>query len=186
MTPRTQPSASILNTGGRPLPRVLAGAAAIAAFACMSTGSASAQVSASDTTDANVNVGSAITLTDLTPSFELSGMPGAIVEGLGVVTYTVETNNVAGYSVTVQSRTATMVATAAGNADSIPIAALTARDADTGTYAPLSSTTTLPVHSQAMRSAAGGDNLATDFKITIPFVNSDVYTATLDYVATTL
>ena len=186
MTPRAYPSASILNTGGRLLPRVLAGAAAIAAFACMSTGSASAQVSANDTTDANVNVGSSITLTDLTPSFTLSGVSGATLTGAAAVSYTVETNNLAGYSVTVQSQTPTMVATAVGNADSIPIAAMTARDGGAGTYTPLSSTGTVTVHTQATRSLEGGDDLATDFQVTIPFVNSDTYRATLDYIATTL
>jgi len=185
MTTPTPRSASTPNSGGRLVPRVLVGAVAIAAFAVASTGSASA-VEDTGTTDANVVVGSAITLTDLTPSFELSGMPGATVTGLAAVTYTVETNNVAGYTVTVQSQTPTMVATAVGNTDSIPITALTAREGGIGTYSALSSAAALPVHSQATRSAEGGDNLATDFQIAIPFVNSDTYTATLDYVAATL
>ena len=185
MTTPTPRSASTPIPGGRLVPRVLVGAVAIAAFAVASAGSAAA-VEDSDTTDANVLVGSAITLTDLTPNFELSGMPGATVAGLAAVTYTVETNNAAGYSVTVQSQTPTMVANAVGNTDSIPIAALTAREAGIGAYTALSSAVALPVHSQATRSAEGGDDLATDFQIVIPFVNSDTYTATLDYVAATL
>jgi hypothetical protein len=185
MTTPTPRSASTPIPGGRLVPRVLVGAVAIVAFAGASAGSASA-VDDTGSTDANVEVSSAITLTDLTPSFELSGIPGATVTGLVAVTYNVETNNVAGYSVTVQSQTSTMVANAVGNADSIPIADLTAREGGVGTYAALSNTAALTVHTQATRSAEGGDELATDFQMAIPFVNSDTYTATLDYVATTL
>jgi hypothetical protein len=42
------------------------------------------------------------------------------------------------------------------------------------------------VHSQEDRSVADGDELSTDFQVVIPFVNSDNYDATLNYVATTL
>jgi len=185
MTTPVPLSASTPFPGGRLVPRVLVGAVAIVAFAGASAGSASA-VEDTGTTDANVIVGSAITLTDLTPSFDLSGIPGATVTGLAAVTYTVETNNAAGYSVTVQSQTPTMVATAPGNLDSIPIAALTAREGGPGAYTALSNAAALPVHTQATRSAEGGDNLTTDFQVAIPFVNSDTYTATLDYVAATL
>jgi hypothetical protein len=94
---------------------------------------------------------------------------------------------VGGYAVTVQSRSATMVGTGT-NADSIPIGALSARDTG-GTYAPVAGPAAAdgtPVHTQATRSAEGGDDLSTDFQVVIPFVNSDTYTATLDYVAATL
>ncbi len=143
------------------------------------------------TVDGNVVVGSSIVLSGLTPSFTLTGIPGATVEGLGVVDYNVETNNLAGYAVTVQSQTDTMLATAAGNLDSIPIGALSARDGGVGTftYVPVADSTSLvgtTVHTQATRSAENGDALSTDFQVDIPFVNSDTYTATLDYVAATL
>jgi hypothetical protein len=139
------------------------------------------------TTTANVAVSSGITMTGLTPGFTLSGAPGATVTGIGAVSYNVETNNVAGYSVTVESQTATMAPTLGGNPDTIPIAVLTARDGGTGiAYAPLSSTGVTTVHTQAARSINGGDALTTDFMMRIPTVNADTYHATLNYVASTL
>ncbi|GLZ42382.1 hypothetical protein Acsp05_60060 [Actinokineospora sp. NBRC 105648] len=162
--------------------------AAVAAFAGMTMGSAVAAPGDTDTgsTDANVEVTTSIALTGLTPSFTLSGIPGATVTGLGAVALNVETNNLAGYSVTVQSQTATMVAGAPGNTDSIPIGALSVRETGTTPYTALSSATTATVHSQSTRSAEGGDALSDDYQVDIPFVNEDTYTATLDYVATTL
>ncbi len=151
-------------------------------------GSALAVPGQSDTDDtqANVVVQSAISLTALTPSFTLTGLPGGTVSQDGIVTYTVETNNLAGYAVTVQSRTATLAPTAAGNPDSIPISALSVRETGTTPFTPLSDTAPVTVHSQATRSATGGDALSNDYQVVIPFVNEDTYTATLDYVATTL
>jgi hypothetical protein len=41
-------------------------------------------------------------------------------------------------------------------------------------------------HSQSTRSANGGDDLSNDYQLRVPVVNEDTYSATLDYVATTL
>ena len=149
------------------------------------TGSASA---ASDTgsTDAHVQVNSSIVLSGLTDEFTLTGIPGATVPGLGVVDFNVETNNFAGYNVTVQSRTSTMVGDLPLNADSIPIGALSVRENDTIPYTAVSSASPVTVHTQATRSAEGGDDLSNDYSVAIPFVNQDTYTATLDYIAATL
>ena len=137
-------------------------------------------------TTANVEVSSAITLTNLTPTFTLTGIPGQTVDNvLAPVTFNVLTNNTAGYAVTVQSETATMVP-AIANGDSIAIAALGVRETGTTPYSPMSSTVPVTVHSQDTRSGLTGDALSNDYQITIPNVNSDTYTATLDYVATTL
>ena len=135
---------------------------------------------------ANVVVSSAIALTGLTPSFTLTGLPGATVLGTGAVTMNVQTNNLAGYSVTVESATSTLVATAAGNTDAIPIGALSVREGGTTAFTPLSATTPTAVHTQATRSAEAGDTITNDYQVVIPFVNEDTYTTTLDYVATTL
>jgi hypothetical protein len=134
-------------------------------------------------TVANVGVDSGITMTGLTPSFLLTGTPGQTVTGLNEVTFNVETNNPTGYSVTVQSQTASMAPAGAGNLDTIPIAALTVRESNSTLFTPLS-TGTVTVHTQAGRSANGGDALSNDFRIRIPVVNADTYSATLDYVAT--
>jgi hypothetical protein len=133
-------------------------------------------------TTANATVQSGITLTALTPSFTLTGTPGATVNTVAAVTYNVETNNVDGYTVTVQSASAAM-APATPNGDTIPIADLTVRESGGGSFAPVT-TGTVIVHSQAGRSSNGGDNLSTDFRMRIPTVKDDTYTATLNYLAT--
>ncbi|MEV5968233.1 hypothetical protein AB0L70_41085 [Kribbella sp. NPDC051952] len=173
---------------GRACRRGLLGAAAVIALAGGGAGVAAAAPGAESpgTTQANVAVSSAIALTGLTPSFTLTGVPGATVTGLGAVTMKVTTNNLAGYAVTVQSASATMDAAASGNADSVPIGALSVRETATTTFGALSSTAAQTVHTQSTRSAEGGDSLSNDYQVVIPFVNEDTYTATLNYIATTL
>lgn len=149
------------------------------------SGSASA-ASDTDTTDAHVQVDSSIVLTGLTSEFTLTGIPGATVAGLSVVGFNVETNNFAGYNVTVQSQTPTMVGDLPSNTDSIPIGALKVRETGTTPYTAVSGTSPVTVHTQAMRSDEGGDDLSNDYSVAIPFVNQDTYTATLDYIAATL
>lgn len=163
---------------------VAALATSVVAF---SAGSASADTSGGSTT-ANAAVSSGITLTGLTPAFTLTGTPGATVgTGASPVVFNVETNNATGYTVTVQSATATMVANTAGNTDSIPIGVLTVRESGAGAYTPLTTTggTAVTVHTQGGRSANGGDPLSTDFQMRMPTVKADTYSATLNYLATT-
>lgn len=137
-------------------------------------------------TIANVGVSTGITMTGLTQSFTLSGAPGETVEAVGAVIFNVETNNVAGYSVTVRSTTATMSPPAGTNPDTIPIADLTVRQTGTSSYTPMSSGTAVLVHTQPARSANGGDNLSNDYQIRIPVVNLATYSATLNYIAAAL
>lgn len=140
-----------------------------------------------DSTVANVQVGSAITLIGLTPSFTLIGDPGQTVStGASPVTMTVTTNNTQGYTVTVQPATPTLEPNITGNTDSIPIARLRVRESGTTTYTPLSFSTPVVVHSQTGPSAEAGDQLSNDYSITIPFVAQDTYSATLNYIAATL
>ena len=120
------------------------------------------------------------------PRPTLTGAPGATITGADAVTFNVETNNVAGYAVTVQPAASQMTPALGGNADFIPIAALTVREGGTGTYTPLDDVNPVTVHSQNSRSVNGGDVLTNDFQIRIPVVNVDTYSATLNYVATTL
>lgn len=177
--------------GGRLILRGLIGASAIAALAIGMAGTASAQpVSDGDSTNAHVEVSSSIVLSALTQDFTLTGIPGSTPEKLAAVTYNVETNNNAGYAVTVQSQNALMAGTN-GNTDSIAIGALSVKEsagAVNATNATYKAVTTgaQQVHTQSTKSTTGGDTLSNDYKVAIPFVNSDVYTATLDYVATTL
>lgn len=141
----------------------------------------------SGSTTANVQVLSDITLTGLTPSFLLSGLPGATVALANAVTMNVETNNIAGYAVTVQSASATLdPADPVANPDTVPIGALSVREAGTTPYDVVSDATATTVHSQDVRSAEGGDSIANDYSVDIPFVNADTYSTVLNYVATTL
>jgi len=175
------------HTGRRAIRGVI-GAAAVAALAVAMGGTASAQPGQTDTgsTTANVEVESSIALTGLTEAFTLTGLPGATVVGLSAVTFNVETNNLGGYVVTVQGQGATLTPALVANPDSVPIGALSVRETGTTPFTPLSSTATVPVHSQAVRSDEGGDDLANDYQVIVPFVNQDTYSTTLDYIATTL
>lgn len=141
---------------------------------------------ATGSTDASVTVTSAIALTGLTPAFNLEGLPGTTMTGLGEVGYTVTTNNTGGYSVTVQSAAPVLAAGTGGNADSIPISTLGVRESGSTDFTPLSDTTPVLVHTQDTRSSVDGDTQSDDFELTVPFVNEDTYTATLNYVATAL
>jgi hypothetical protein len=182
------PTGKVRNNAGRIALRGLVGAVAVTALASAVTSPVGAAPgdTAPGTTNGHVEVASAISLTGLTPDFTLSGLPGATVTGLGAVTFTVQTNNLAGYAVTVQSQTATLVAGAAGNTDSIPIGALSVSEGGAAAYAPLSNTSAVTVHSQTGRSAEGGDELVNDYQAVIPFVNEDTYSVVLNYIATTL
>lgn len=136
-------------------------------------------------TVATINVGSSLTLTAQVPAFTLTGLAGATVSQNGVVTLNVETNNLAGYSVTIQAAAPTLAATAVTNLDSIPIGALSFRQTGDTTWVP-TTVAAQTVTTKGTRSAEGGDLLSDDYQIVIPFVNQDLYTATLNYVAAVL
>ena len=136
-----------------------------------------------DTVIANVGVTSAISLTGLTPAFTLNGLPNTTVVGLDAVGYTVATNNVGGYTVTVQADSPTLDP-AGASTDTIPIENLQVRAADSGAYTALSDTNALTLRDKNTRSATGGDAYTDDYQVDIPFVADDTYSATLTYVAT--
>jgi hypothetical protein len=142
--------------------------------------------SASGDTQANVVVTGAITLTALTEAFTLSGTPGAVVEDVGAVTMRVTTNNFAGYAVTVAPLADSLTGETAGNNDTIPTDSLNVERTGVGPYTPLAFGAPVEVARKTSASAAGGDPISNDYKITIPFVQPDTYTGTLEYVATTL
>lgn len=162
----------------------IGGLAATATLVAAGSLGANAETDAGSTL-ANVAVGTSIALTGLTPTFTLTGIANTTVTEPDVVSFTVETNNLAGYAVTVQSATDTLVANTSGNTDSIPIANLSVSEAGT-TFTPMSSEDPFVVHTQSARSAEGGDALTNDYRVAIPFVNSDTYSVTLNYIATTL
>ena len=149
--------------------RGVIGAGLAAAVAVGTAGAASAQASDSGATDAKVEVQSSIVLSGLTPSFMLSGIPGSTPEGLSAVTFNVETNNSAGYAVTVQSQDALM-AGSAGNTETIAIGALSVKESagavnSTNAAYKVVTTGAQQVHTQATKSADGGDLLSNDFKV---------------------
>ena len=167
---------------------VVGAAMVVLVGASAGTASAAPGDTATDTTTANVEVVDAISLNGLTPAFTLVGLPGATVTGPGEVTMNVQTNNLAGYAVTVQAATAALLPQTTGNPDSIPVNRLRVREtADgTGAFTALSNGSAVTVHTQATRSAEGGDDISNDFQVDIPFVNTDTYSTTLNYIATTL
>jgi hypothetical protein len=165
----------------------IAGASAVAVLVGVMGGIASATPSnSSDTgsTVGNVDVQSSIVLSNLTEGFTLTGIPRDTVTGVDAVSMNVETNNLAGYNVTVQSASSVLAPHTSGNPDSIPIADLGVRESGTGSFTPVSDSSTVTVHNQDTRSAQGGDTVNNDYQVAIPFVNQDVYSTTLDYIAT--
>ena len=154
-------------------------------FAGIAGTASAAPLTSTDSVLANVEVSSLITLSALTTDFTLTGLPGATVASVGAVTMNVETNNTAGYTVTVQPADDVLVpADTAVNPDTIGIGALSVRETGTTGYTPLDNTTPTTVHGQATRSASGGDVISNDYSVAIPFVNADTYSVTLNYVAT--
>lgn len=139
-------------------------------------------------TTANVQVGLAITLSDLSPSFTLTGTPGAAVTTGGTpVTMRVTTNNFAGYNVTVQPAAADLVGAIVGNTDTIPMTLLEVNGpVQGGTFAALTPGTPLEVANKTTASDPAGDVISNDYRITVPFVRPDTYSGTLNYVTTTL
>ena len=183
------PPAGAAKTGTAHLVRrgVVASATTAALVGAMSgIASAAPGDTSSGDTEANVAVASAIVLSGLTPSFTLTGVPGATVTGPGVVTMNVSTNNLAGYAVTVESATPSMAAGTSTNTDSVPIGALSVRESGSPAFTPLSDTSPVTVHSQPTRSESVGTTINNDFQVVIPFVNNDTYSATLNYIVTTL
>jgi hypothetical protein len=170
---------------GRVLTSVIVGAMAVLTLGAMA-GNASAATDIGSTT-ANVQVSSSIVLSGGTAALTLTGAIRATVTQNAAVTMNVETNNLAGYTVTVQSSTATLAPPVHTivNPDSIPIAALTVRETGGSAFTALSNSAPVTVHTQTVRSANGGDTVSNDFRVVIPFVNQDVYSTTLNYVATT-
>lgn len=137
------------------------------------------------TTQANVDVSSAIALTSLTPSFTLTGLPGDTVTDDGAVTMTVLTNNSTGYNVTVESESSTLNGP---GSNTIPIADLLVNDSfggGTAGFTALSNTSPVTVFTQDSPSSNTGDTVTNDYRVTIPNVATGTYSATLDYVAST-
>ncbi|CUU59674.1 conserved repeat domain-containing protein [Parafrankia irregularis] len=126
-----------------------------------------------------------LSLTDLPTSFTLSGVPNQTVTADHAVTMTVITNSADGYTVSVQGTAPALAGTLPGNDDTIPLDMLSVRATGGGAFQPLSHTTAVLVHSQDVPSAAGGDAISNDYSVDIPFVASDTYSTTLDYIAAT-
>ncbi len=124
-----------------------------------------------------------ITLTGLTSSFTLTGLPDSTVSSDGTVTMTVTTNSSGGYVVTVQATTTSLTGAAPGNPTTIPIGQLGVRESGTEQFRALSADSSLTVHEQNVPSAPDGDAVSNDYQIQIPFVSSDTYSTTLEYVA---
>jgi hypothetical protein len=141
---------------------------------------------ASGTTTANVAVSSSITLSNLTSSFTLTGVPTATASQTGAVSMLVTTNNLLGYTVTVEAAGAVLAGASAGNTDSFPVNLLKVRETGGATYTSVSNTAPVTVHTQATPSAGAGDTLSNDYQVTIPAVRPDTYSVALNYTATAL
>jgi hypothetical protein len=123
-----------------------------------------------------------ITVTDFTSSFTLTGLPNSTVSSDGALTMTVTTNSASGFLVSVRPTTATLTGAVPGNTETIPIGQVEVRESGTDAFRPLSDLGPLTVHKQDTPSAPGGDAVSNDYRVEIPFVPSDTYSAGLEYI----
>lgn len=131
-------------------------------------------------TTANATVDSTITLTG-DAAFTLTGAPGDATATTSALN--AETNNEAGYNVTVLADAANLLpADTVANSDVIPVSSLEVLNTSAA-YAGLSTTTPVTVHTQTDRSVEGGDALTASYQLTMPFVNADTYSGGLTFTA---
>ena len=121
-----------------------------------------------------------ISMSDLTGSFTLTGLPGTTQQQDGAVSLRVASNSPDGYTVSVQPDTQDL--TSAGSPDTIPFGDLEVRGQAQGVFRALSGP--VLVEQATGPSAAGGDLLSNDYQMVIPDVRSAAYTGTLTYIAT--
>jgi hypothetical protein len=163
-------------------------AAAAVAVVGIGVMAAPAGAAPNGSTTGSVSVSSGISLTALTPSFQITGVPGDVnVAAAAPITMRVTTNNVAGYNVTVAARSATFAGTGT-NAATIDVGALEVQGSGTvnGAFQALSFGTPTQTFTKAAASAPAGDTVTNAYRMTIPFVAPDTYSVVLDYVATAL
>ncbi len=132
-------------------------------------------------TTANVSVNNILTLSGLTSSFTLTGDPSSTATQTGAVSMNVLTNNLTGYTVSVQAAAATLAGAATGNTDTIPIANLKTKNTSAA-YTALSNTAALTVASASTKTISTGTSVSNDYQVAIPWVNADTYSVTLNYV----
>ncbi|GAA2014282.1 DUF11 domain-containing protein [Nakamurella flavida] len=124
-----------------------------------------------------------LTLTGLTSSITLRGLPDSQVTLDGAVVMTVLTNSATGYLVTVRARGDRLTGTTPGNTDTIPIGRVGVRGtAQGGDFASLSADTPVVVGERAGPASPGGDAVSNDYRVDIPFVDQDTYSGTLEYI----
>lgn len=158
---------------------LIAGAAAAGSYASP----AHAQTDDAETT-ATVTVQSAITIT-VDPTFTLAGVPGDTATTS--VSFTVTSNDPAGYTVTVQPVGTELLPPDPGtgpgqNPDTIAFEDIEV-EAE-GVLTPLDPDDPLPVYTQDTASDPGGDTIAHDYELVIPFIQPDDYSGAITYVAT--
>lgn len=129
-------------------------------------------------TTANAEVASTITLTG-DAAFTLAGAPGVTATGGSGLTAT--SNNSTGYNITVTANQATLAGTGT-NPDTIPVISLQVADSSS-TLTALSTTVPVTVHTQATKSADGGDAVTANYSLAMPWVTADTYSGGLTFTA---
>jgi len=138
----------------------------------------------------SVTVGASITLSGVPAALAFgSGVPGD-VKTLSFFTATVTTNNLTGYSVKVT--TTAMTGAAPSNTNTIAASALNYAVSNASAVTmvavggPGDGTVGTVLVTKPLASVAGGDTFRVTPSLTIPFVNSDTYSGTATFVASTL
>jgi uncharacterized repeat protein (TIGR01451 family) len=126
-----------------------------------------------------------ILLSSLPSSFTIVGLPDTVASLNDALAMTVTTNSPTGYTVSVRALAPWLAGSAPGNTNTIPIGSLHVRETGTLVFQPLSDLTAVTVHSQAGPSSVDGDAISNDYEAVIPFIASDTYSVTLEYIAIT-
>jgi hypothetical protein len=151
-----------------------------AALLVVPVGAASADTSGS--VEAEIVIASGLLLVGLPSGVSLTGQPGDLASETVPFTYQVFSNDMAGYTVTVQAAEDKMYA---GSSDFITVDRLEVQDGavtPSHSWTAMSSLSAVSVYSRASRSETDGDNLSTNFQMSLPVVAAGTYTMTLDYV----
>jgi hypothetical protein len=151
--------------------------------------SAFAANSTPSTSTTTVLVGASITLTGIPAAIDFgSGVPGD-TKTATFFTATVATNNLTGYSVSVT--TTAMAGAGPSNANTIAASAINYAVSNTSAVTMVAvggagSTTGTVLVTKITASVSGGDTFRVTPSLAIPFVNSDTYSGTATFVASTL
>jgi hypothetical protein len=155
----------------------------VTGFALAASGTSPVGAAPDGKSKAKVGVGNTIAMSGLTASFTLEADPSETVAAPGAVQLNVKTNNPSGYVVSVKADTEDLTGADANNPDTIPVSALLVTSAPVATDEELDASVAKTVGQRPDRTSQTGDTITNDYEMSVPWVNADTYSVSLDYIA---